>query len=75
MASVEDTFGEGDELRGVEMETGRITITRVLGEDGSDTHFVESSDDLGFIESLGLIEAAKDTIIRKFMGEFDEGDK
>lgn len=54
-----------------DFETARITITRALGGDGSDTHYVEMSDDLGFIEALGLIEAAKDTVIRTFMGETD----
>ena len=50
-------------------ETALITITRTLTDD-HDTHTVEISDDLGFIEALGLIEAAKDTIVRQFMGEF-----
>lgn len=53
-----------------EFETARITITRTL-TDENDAHHVEWSDDLGFIEALGLIEAAKDTIVREFMGEID----
>lgn len=58
-------------------ETARITITRALGDDGSDQHCVEYSDDLGLVETLGLIELAKDTIIREFMGEIpdDEDDE
>lgn len=55
-------------------ETARITITRTLTDDGSDLHGVQYSDDLSFIEALGLIEAAKDTIVRAFMGEIPEDD-
>lgn len=54
-----------------EFETARITITRTLSE-GADAHHVEMSDDLGFIEALGLIEAAKDSVIRQFMGELGD---
>ena len=56
-----------------EFQTAHITITREIGADGSDTHYVETSHDLGFIECLGLIEAAKDTLIRRYMGELEDG--
>lgn len=47
---------------------GRITITTELGEDGDLCHDVEAvdgqGDDLGLMESLGMIEMAKDSLLR-----------
>jgi hypothetical protein len=46
-------------------ETARITITRVIGEDGSDEHFVETHpDDIGLVEALGLLRLAEDSLIQ-----------
>lgn len=53
-------------LRDVPIHT--ITITSGIDpDDGTATYDVEWNDDLGFVEALGLLEAAKDTIIRTFM--------
>lgn len=59
------------------MLLGRITITTEMDDDGNLNHDVEAVDatgaDLGLMESLGMIEMAKDSLLRMVPGE-DEGD-
>lgn len=51
-----------------DVETGRITITRVLTGDAdpelSDLVKIELSDDMSVIEALGLLEMTKDYVLR-----------
>lgn len=60
------------------VEVARITITRVLGLDGTDSTWCEAVDPDGeplkLVESLGLLRLAEDTVIRQAMGETDEDD-
>lgn len=55
------------------IEVARITITRVLGLDGTDGTHCEAVDPDGeplkLVESLGLLRLAEDTVIRMAMGE------
>ena len=51
-----------------DVETGRITITRVLTGDAdpelSDLVKIELPDDMSVIEALGLLEMTKDYVLR-----------
>ena len=55
-----------------------ITISRYIEEDGQDLVYVEAVDSSGdvlpIVESLGLLELAKDTVIREAMGETEEAE-
>jgi hypothetical protein len=53
-------------------ETARITITRVLTMHGEDEHYVETSDDLGLLEALGMLRLAEDSLIQHPPAEDDE---
>lgn len=53
---------QGSEEAG--LETGRITITRVLTADGEDLHFVEATFSMSLVEALGLLRLAEDTLIK-----------
>ena len=60
-----------------DLEVGRITITRILANDGSDHVQVIPSEGLSMVEALGMIELSKDTLIvtRMFsVDAFDEDD-
>lgn len=46
---------------------GRIVIELQIEPDGTTTHYTEWTDELGFVEGLGLLEAAKDTFVRSHM--------
>lgn len=66
-----------DEDETEDLEIGRITITRILGHDGTDNVQVIPSDGLSMVEALGMIELSKDTLIvtRMFsVDAFDEDD-
>lgn len=66
MAEIDaDGFEEG-------LETGRITIRSAFDDDGHLCFYTHFSEGLGYVETLGLLEAAKDTASRWFMGEDDE---
>lgn len=56
----------------------RITVERTLHQDGGDVVWSEATDGdgntLGLVETLGLLEMAKDTAIRSAMGAESEGD-
>lgn len=49
-------------------ETARITITRNLTDEGDDIR-TEWNEDSPLIELLGLVEYARDTILRAYMGD------
>lgn len=53
------------------VEVVRIVISHTIEPDGTSVHHTEWSDDLGFVEGLGLLEAAKDTFTRACMEEAD----
>jgi hypothetical protein len=57
---------------------GTITITTIVAEDGELIHNVEAvdadGDDLGLMESLGMIEMAKDSLLRVPPGTEIEGE-
>lgn len=58
------------------LETARITITRVLTTDDGDNGdqvWVETSDGMSLVETLGLLRFAEDSVIRDAM-DF-EGDE
>lgn len=46
------------------LETARITITRVLTADGKDQHFVEATPGMSLVEALGMVRLAEDTLIQ-----------
>lgn len=60
-----------DEVDGVPLAT--ITITKTLTSDDVlmfvDATTPDGGDDLPLVEALGMIELAKDTLIRQYMGE------
>lgn len=59
------------------LEVARITITRVLDEEGGDSVNVMPSAGLTMVEALGMIELSKDTLIvtRMFtVDAYDEDD-
>lgn len=69
-----DEEGQGDEIgwpEGVVMS--RVEIRRTMTADGRDIIMVarwdESEEDLSLLETLGLLEFAKDSVIRECMGE------
>ena len=53
-------------------ETTSISIRRVIGDD--DQVFTEWTEDAPLIELLGLVEYARDTILRAYMGDVPEDD-
>lgn len=56
-------------------ETARITITRVLSDEGADETFVDATEGMGLVEALGLLRLAEDTLIKfppTMEGEDDE---
>ena len=61
-----------------DMEITRITITRVLDDDGGDNVNVEAGDQNnelpGLIEMLGMLDLARDTVYKMASGELDEDD-
>lgn len=52
-----------------------ITITRALTTDGDDLTGVTVDGDTTLVALLGLLELAKDTLIRDAMGETPNADK
>lgn len=53
-------------------ETERITIRRILDSEGGDHVFVEWSEDGRLIELLGMVEYARDTILRAYMDDDED---
>jgi hypothetical protein len=49
-----------------ELESARIIIVATLDENGLWRHYTEWTQDLEYIEALGLLEAAKATIVAEF---------
>lgn len=60
------------------LEVCRIVVTRTIGDDGDDLSYVEHEGDHSLIELLGMLEFAKDSLIRDRMrdnrGDDDGGD-
>lgn len=58
---------------------GTVTITTGMTEDGRYLHHVEAvdaeGDDLPLVESLGMIELAKDSLLRVPPGTEDDEDE
>ena len=57
-----------------EYETARITITRVITEDGHDQTYVETSADIALVEALGLLRMAEDTLIQNPPADSEDDD-
>lgn len=53
-------------------EAARITITRVLTEEGDDQHFVEATSGMSLVEALGLLRLAEDSLIQNPPTEQDD---
>jgi hypothetical protein len=56
------------------LTTAKVVIKRQLTPDGSDEVWVGDDEALSLVEVLGLLEFAKDTIIRGRMTKAEEGE-